>query len=281
MIDFCNVATNMGCCGSTSKQHCTKQASDSTNYKVLEMRNTNEIFQVEQHVIKFVDRAEFKIMTKLTKHPNPNVIELVERHSATEMQLIREHGHKRNFIVMKYGGIDLQELICGGHKFTQIKHLVIQQMLKAVLHIHSIDIVHGDISLENFTWSPEDGIKLIDFGCAFDYASRTSGVFSFAKESYSAPELEHFTRFGRHDAFKLDVYSLGICIFGLVTGHMIYSEIGDRMYNYIKNKGLKTYCEKTSIDLGKYITLIEKMIHHDPSTRCTIQEACKMFDQAL
>lgn len=50
-------------------------------------------------------------------------------------------------------------------------------MRRCVDTLHSIGIAHGDIHPGNFMWDPEaqdDGVRIIDFGLAFDYLSHYS-----------------------------------------------------------------------------------------------------------
>jgi len=66
-----------------------------------------------------------------------------------------------------------------------------RQMLLAVAYLHSHQVVHRDLKLENFLYEKEDSdhVKLIDFGFARFWDGRTMMHYFCGTPSYIAPEV--------------------------------------------------------------------------------------------
>ena len=65
---------------------------------------------------------------------------------------------------------------------------IIKQLLQSLSYLHSQDISHRDIKLENIIIDSNEDIKLIDFGfCAS--ASRQKLKFMCGTPSYMSPEI--------------------------------------------------------------------------------------------
>ena len=87
-----------------------------------------------------------------------------------------------------------------------------KQMCEAVQYIHSLNICHLDIKLENFVKDENGVIKLIDF----EAAQNSMKLVKLEKgtDIYNAPER----KFGDYDGKKADIFSLGVCLVGLMAG---------------------------------------------------------------
>lgn len=97
--------------------------------------------------------------------------------------------------------------------------LVTRQMVAAISHVHSLQIIHRDIKGENFLsdrpdiGDPEVRVVLSDFGTAvrIEPGQETSGIVG--TPAFWAPEV--FT--GKYD-FLVDVWAVGVTVFILLTG---------------------------------------------------------------
>jgi serine/threonine protein kinase len=89
-----------------------------------------------------------------------------------------------------------------------------QQMLAAVAHAHEHRIIHCDIKPDNFLVMPGNRLKLTDFGIA-RFAQRTLRGSGAGTVGYIAPEQA----MGK-PSFRSDVFSLGLVIYRMLTGHL-------------------------------------------------------------
>lgn len=112
-----------------------------------------------------------------------------------------------------------------------------QQMLSAVNHVHSNEVVHRDLKLEHFLFTKpptrtfQDHLKLIDFGNARCVGSAGGDLSPRAGSSkYTAPEV----RKGRATdvlAARADMWALGVALHAMLLGHLptdsFFEEPGD------------------------------------------------------
>ena len=96
------------------------------------------------------------------------------------------------------------------------------------LHMHPKQIAHCDIKCQNVLLDKNDNAKLSDFGLSSIKNTAESSQSSAAPVAprgtprYSAPEVLHGESLTQQQLFKVDIYSLAICIFEIVTGKEAY-----------------------------------------------------------
>jgi serine/threonine-protein kinase len=97
---------------------------------------------------------------------------------------------------------------------------IMYQLCEAVAFAHNFLVIHRDIKPDNVFMTPDDTIKLGDFGIAFFENSRrvTKSQVIIGSVHYLPPEVTN----GQSPTFKSDIYSLGITFFELVTGRVPY-----------------------------------------------------------
>lgn len=81
-------------------------------------------------------------------------------------------------------------------------------------HLHNI--VHRDIKPQNIMISKEGKVKVTDFGIAKATSSNTISTNALGSVHYTSPEQAR----GGFSDFKSDIYSLGITMYEMVTGHL-------------------------------------------------------------
>lgn len=177
-------------------------------------------------------RDEIKIMSVLD---HPNIVRIQEYFETVE--------HIYLIVELSTGG-DLY------HRLKEKKHQHFSEqrvrelaysLFSAVKYLHSLGIIHRDISLENIVCdniSENTNVKLIDFGMAAYVSERAmktqSSIRDFSADSplkreitlegttavmlgrgilYAAPEVVK----GDYFEMKSDVWSLGVCLYKLLT----------------------------------------------------------------
>jgi tetratricopeptide (TPR) repeat protein len=105
---------------------------------------------------------------------------------------------------------------------------VLRDMAAAVAHAHERGIIHRDLKPSNVMLTPEDRVKVMDFGIARqakDSMTRHSMTNNIVgTPPYMAPEQEQGTV--RKES---DVYALGVCLYEMTTGHLPFSGSGAAM----------------------------------------------------
>lgn len=133
---------------------------------------------------------------------------------------------KTYFIVMEYvPGQDLKKLIRARGAFDVDSALAItSEVCKGVGYAHRAGLVHCDIKPQNILVTPDNSIKVVDFGIARAVLSVTqAGAYSqedvvWGSPHYFAPEQA----LGEAPDPASDVYSIGVVLFELVTGRLPY-----------------------------------------------------------
>ncbi len=131
------------------------------------------------------------------------------------------------FIVMEYiDGVTLQDLLEGqGPPSVAMTLEIAQQTLLALAYLHRKGVVHRDISPDNLMVSADEAgrplMKLIDLGIAktlkADRGLTATGMF-LGKVRYASPE-QFRAEEGVQVTHTSDLYSLGVVLYELLTGH--------------------------------------------------------------
>jgi serine/threonine protein kinase len=112
-----------------------------------------------------------------------------------------------------------------------------KQMVKSIQVVHDKSVAHMDISFENFLLH-DNTVKLCDFGMSRPCTSNEI-VKCMGKKNYMAPEIrDRKLQIGidTYDARSSDVYSLGVCLLYMVTGHMP----SKAAFTWLQTKGVRS-----------------------------------------
>ena len=141
------------------------------------------------------------------------------------MKVFPADGRSRLYMVMEYAeGNLLRQILSEQRKLpTQRALRIALGVLEALAYIHSQGVAHRDLKPENIMVSPDDRVKLIDFGIA---ASAGARRLTFAKLSqvmgtpdYISPEM---IRGKRGDA-RSDLYAVGVMLYEMLTGKVPFT----------------------------------------------------------
>ena len=114
-------------------------------------------------------------------------------------------------------GKSLQALLDGGHAFPLPRTLrIMEQTCSALQFAHERNVIHRDIKPANLMLTPDDIVKVTDFGTAkilqFGTVQQTAHVMG--TPSYMSPEQVK----GRAVDGRSDIFSLGVMLYEMVTG---------------------------------------------------------------
>ena len=102
---------------------------------------------------------------------------------------------------------------------------IIQRAAAGIDYAHQNNVVHRDIKPANIMWDPKtNSCKITDFGIArITDSSKTKTGMVLGTPSYMSPEQLA----GKKVTGQSDIFSLGVMLFQMVTGHLPFS--GDSM----------------------------------------------------
>lgn len=192
-------------------------------------------------------------------------------------------GHVENsyFIAMEYVmGKDLRTILQRAkslHLPISVGHalLIITKVCAGLDYAHrkkdltgrDLNIVHRDVSPQNILVSYEGEVKLVDFGIAkaASQSSETRTGILKGKLSYMAPEQA----WGRAVDRRADIFSVGILLYELLTGHKLFK--GDNDFNTLE-KVREAKVEPTPTSLNNQVApeleaIILKALAREPDSR--------------
>tara|TARA_A100001015_G_scaffold136970_1_gene151920 strand:- start:3884 stop:4723 length:840 start_codon:yes stop_codon:yes gene_type:complete len=168
------------------------------------------------------------------------------------------------------------------NEFTESQaKTIIRQMLNAVVYLHSNNIVHRDIKLENFLYDRIDKTKpktpdninvvLTDFEFA-DFAEE-NGYLRGRKgtDGYIAPEIfldDYYTS-------AVDVWAMGVCCHSILTKKSILKYPPSSKYTFGRYERFRinynTLQWKSRSEKAK--EFVDAFLQQDPTKRWSIQDA--------
>lgn len=123
-----------------------------------------------------------------------------------------------------------------------------KHMCKSIETLHSNNTVHLDIRLCNFVLGDDNIIKLIDFGHSTDDNCENIPN-EMGSIKYNSPE-----RYGNsYNGYKADIFSLGVCLFRMLTGDYPFPNTKETCphYRLFKNSP-ENYWKRFSVHLKKH-----------------------------
>lgn len=140
-----------------------------------------------------------------------------------------------------------------------------RQIISGIEFIHSFDICHRDLKLENIVMDGHGRVYIADFGLAI----RCNGVVlgdHCGSAHYSPPEV--VKGFGTYDGIKADIWSLGCVLYALGSGYL--------PFDYETDKEVKVYIVTVTYRMPDFSEelkhLIWNILQFEPKDRLTIDE---------
>lgn len=142
-------------------------------------------------------------------------------------------------MVEKHGALD-PEIVAG----------ITERILNALKFLHFKKVAHGDVKPQNVIVQEEHIVTLVDFGLALAKPTAESRARGYT-DHFAAPEAIGRTRGSGINAFKSDLYSLGMTMIFMLGGGM----------NFVLRKEIPP---TTPEPLAKFC---KRLIVRDPSSR--------------
>ena len=135
------------------------------------------------------------------------------------------HFHNPNLIKFLFPNLNFEvedfdnNLIKKNSLNLEIKHKIASKLFKEIFlglkYIHSHNIIHRDIKIENLLFdSKENKIKIIDFSISTILLSKNNKIDEpGGSMHYQAPELQNIETNTNYNPFYADIWSVGICLY--------------------------------------------------------------------
>ena len=223
------------------------------------------------------ENVAIKLLDKMILNQTPEDYELVKN----EMTILKLVKHKyiiqlyeilqtpnHIFIAMEYcDGKDIMDYILSRNFLTELDALkYFQQLINALFYLHSQNIAHRDIKIDNILLDRNKNLKLIDFGLSTKYSDDKLLDQPCGTIVYSAPEVLE----GKpYHGMLADVWSSGIVLYGMLSGYLPFSDNDDNVNKQLIIEGKYEMPENIS-PCAK--DLLKHMLDINPMTRYTLQD---------
>ncbi len=173
------------------------------------------------------------------------------------------HG-RVSYMTMEYlDGGNLKSRLCEGPMDRKSVRRVLGQMAAALGHAHAHGVVHRDVKPENILFRRDGAAVLTDFGIAKSTHSvqqLTAAGVSIGTPYYMSPEQIR----GRELDGRADIYSLGIVLFEMLTGHVPF-EAEDTIA--VAMMHVKELLPPLPSGVGSFQDLLDGMTHKERDGR--------------
>ncbi len=177
----------------------------------------------------------------------------------------------------------------GGELYDQVRNqlsetqiaVIFKQLLSGLAYLHSHNIVHRDLKLENILiqeiekskTTGEDlfNIKIIDFGTARIFNNSKKPQSIVGSSYYIAPEVLN-QKYGK----ECDLWSVGVILYMFIVGHAPFDGCDDEEITGNITKGVYRKDDKRWKKASKEVKdLIQKLLIYNPKKRLTAIQALK------
>ena len=223
------------------------------------------------------EKVAIKILDKLILSQTPEDYELVKQ----ELSILKIVKHKyivqlyeiletpqHIFIIMEYcEGQDIMDYILTRGRLTEDESLkYFQQLINALYYLHSQNITHRDIKIDNLLLDRNLDLKLIDFGLSTKYRDDCLLSQPCGTVVYAAPEVLDCREY---HGMLADVWSSGIVLFGMLSGFLPFGDPDDEVNKKMVLQG--------KIEIPRFFSrqvtdLLKHMLDINPLTRYTLED---------
>ena len=223
------------------------------------------------------EKVAIKVLDKSILNQTPEDYELVMK----EISILKLVKHKyivqlyeilqtaqHIFIIMEYcEGKEILDYILQKTKLTELESLkYFQQLINCLFYLHSQNIAHRDVKIDNMLLDSNKDLKLIDFGLSTKYTDDDLLDQPCGTVVYAAPEVLEGKEY---HGMLADVWSSGIVLYGMLAGYLPFSDKDDEVN---KKQVIKGQIKMPEFLSDSVKDLLKHMLDVDPMTRYTLQE---------
>eukprot|EP01065_Artemidia_motanka_P011371 TRINITY_DN16108_c0_g1_i1.p1 TRINITY_DN16108_c0_g1~~TRINITY_DN16108_c0_g1_i1.p1 ORF type:complete len:387 (+),score=56.42 TRINITY_DN16108_c0_g1_i1:222-1382(+) len=188
----------------------------------------------EEYVIKIIDKrgggdkSESQV-EKDVKH-EISIMKVLHHENIVRMYEVMESSKHFYIVLESVRGGDLCDHVMDAGKLEEkVAAKFLHHLVEGLIACHAAGVAHRDIKPENCLISSEGVLKVADFGLSRLHRGRGDiadssemSTDSVGTLSYAAPEVLS----GKYNAFKADLWSIGVVIFVMLTGKFPFGSKG-------------------------------------------------------
>jgi serine/threonine protein kinase len=220
------------------------ERADSAFRKLVALKLVNPEVTHSELIRRF--QQERQVLAKLE---HPNIARLLDGGATDEGW---------PYLVMEYVEGQPIDQYCDERKLNVAERIkLFQEVCAAVQYAHQSLIVHRDLKPSNILVTENGTVKLLDFGIAKllrtegqEPAHLTQTGIHLMTPEYASPEQAK----GQTITTATDVYSLGVILYELLTGHRPY-----RMKSRLLHEVVRIICEEEPTRPSTVISVVEEV----------------------
>jgi len=179
------------------------------------------IQDTDNKVAKFTVENEVEALMKAGHHPS--IVCLLDYfHDKQYAYLILELCECKSLSLLMREKQSTNKRYCSEHR----TRTYMKSILEALQYLHSLNIMHRDIKLNNvFVIDNYSQVKIADFGMSVVLKdAQDLQTYQCGTPSYVAPEIV-FPEIVKNQGYglEIDIFSAGICMFNLLTGKLPFT----------------------------------------------------------
>ena len=176
---------------------------------------------------------------------------LMKRFNHPNITKILEVFHDEEYMLI------IMEYINGGNLFNFVKKrrklsektakFLFRQIILGIKHIHSQNIVHRDIKLENIIIDLNNNVKICDFGIGKVINSADELLYDkCGTPMYMAPEIILSNKKNGYKGFPVDIWSSGITLYIMLSGTLPFA-VKNKSIEELSLKDMKSKKESSNL----------------------------------
>ena len=219
-----------------------------------------------------------------------------------ETELMKRFNHKNITKILEVFNDEeymliIMEYINGGNLYSFVKKrrklpekmakFLFRQIILGIQHIHSKNVVHRDIKLENILIDFSNNIKICDFGIGKRLNSEDELLYDkCGTPMYMAPEIILANENNGYKGFPVDIWSSGITLYIMLSGSlpfnlknknnikegMALNSIKDKNNIFLQNQIVNVKPKEIENISDEAKNLLKGLLNKDPSKRLTCSQ---------
>ena len=261
----------------------------SKKYKIISKLGSGSFGKVYLAQNKYTKE---KVAMKVIKKANKDL--LSDGEIKDEIEILKKLDHPDIVrIIESFNTKDSYVLVTeyceGGELFDQVRNqlsetqisVIFKQLLSGLAYLHSHNIVHRDLKLENILIQEKEksktngedlfNIKIIDFGTARIFDNKRNPQSIVGSSYYIAPEVlkQKYNK-------ECDLWSVGVILYMFIVGHAPFDGCDDEEITNSIQRGIYRKDDKRWKKASKEVKdLIQRLLLYNPSKRLTAIQALR------